>query len=111
MENSDVSTKTQKINYLSRWKLKLDSEDPKTRLVALHEIVEMLDNLEPSRAKCVYKMLINSDICHFIAESMSYERKESTNLGNKIICHLSEIDEFFKNDFFRVLRGMFFTTT
>lgn len=93
------------VNFLTRWKIQLDSTDSKMRLVALFEIVEMFESLTEEAADSVYSLLINSDICHFLSEIMSYREKSAMCLINKIICHLSETDEFFKIDFYRILKG------
>lgn len=96
---------TSKINYLTRWKIQLDSSVKKMQIVALLEIVEMLNHLKDEQKDAVYTLLINSDICHFLSENMSYRCKSSMALINKIVCHLSEVDEFFKNDFVRIFKG------
>lgn len=93
------------INYITRWKTQLESEHKKLHLIALVEIVEMLNNLRAENAKTVYTLIIDSDICHFIAETMSYREANALSLINKIVCHLSEIEDFFKNDFFRFIKG------
>lgn len=94
-----------KVNYLTRWKIQLDSSDKKMRLVALLEIVEMFKTITEEVSDSVYTLLINSDICYFLSENMSYREKSAMCLINKIICHLSESDDFFKNDFYRILKG------
>lgn len=94
-----------KVNYLTRWKIQLDSRDKKMYKVALLEIVAMLNNLNEEQKDGVYSLIIKSDICHFLSEKMSYGDRNATMLTNKIICHLSEVETFFKSDFVRILRG------
>lgn len=93
------------VNCISRWKNLLESDSNKLRLIALIEMVEMLNGLEPQNAKSVYGLLIDSDICHFIAEIQSYRNKSALALINKIVCHLSEVQTFFANDFFRFFKS------
>lgn len=93
------------LNFLTRWKIQLESQDRKMHTVALIEMVEMFNNLSEENFDEISILLINSDICHFLSETMSYRDKTSISLINKIICHLSETEAFFKTDFFRVVKG------
>lgn len=94
-----------KVNYLTRWKIQLDSSERKMYMVALLEIVAMINNLNEEQKDRVYSLIIKSDICHFLSEKMSYEDMNAMILTNKIVCHLSEVGKFFKNDFIRILKG------
>lgn len=94
-----------KVNYLTRWKIQLDSSDRKMYTIALLEIVEMLNHLNEEQKDGVNSLIVNSDICHFLSEKMSCEDKNAMVLTNKIVCHLSEVEGFFKNDFVRILKG------
>ena len=81
------------------------SKDRKLHAVGLLEIVEMFNNVKSETAMSAYVALINSDIVHFLQENINYREKTSTILIIKIVCHLSETTDFFKNDFFRMLKG------
>lgn len=96
-----------KINYIKRWKYQLesDSEHNRMRVIALMEMVTMLNDLDQKSAEPAYELLIDSDICHFIAEIMSYRDRSTLVLINKIVCHLSEVHRFYENDFFRFFKG------
>lgn len=93
------------INLLTRWKIQLNSGNSKIRIVALTEIVDMINSLSEDKLEDVYILFINSDICQFISQVISYWERTALSLINKIVCHLSEIEEFFKNDFYRILKG------
>lgn len=93
--------------YISKWKAQMQSKETKTHVIAMLEIVEMFSKLTNETASSINIVLINSDICYFLAECMSYNRKTTLSLINKIVCHLSEAAIFFKNDIFRILRGLF----
>ena len=94
-----------KVNFLTRWKIQLDSSDKQMHIVALLEIVEMLNQISEEDSDSLYLLLINSDLSHFLSLIMSYWDRHAMDLLNKIISHLSEADEFFKNDFHRILKG------
>lgn len=93
------------IRYLTRWKIQLESSDKTMQSVALTEIVELIINADEENIESIYKLLINSDICHFLSEVLIYSYKQSTILINKIVCHLSETHYFFKNEFQKLLRA------
>jgi uncharacterized protein (UPF0216 family) len=97
--------KTSKINFITRWKIQLDSRDSMIRTVALSEISDMLNSLSEEKKDEIYILLINSDICHFISETISYRDKTAMRFINKIVGHLSESDDFFKNDFFKIFKS------
>lgn len=96
-----------KLDFLTRWKLQLDSNNRKMHEVALVEIVEMINKMKGEDSEKFLLLLINSDICNFLSENMSYRDQRSMLLLNKIISRLSETDRFFKNDFYRILKGFF----
>ena len=93
------------INFLTRWKIQLNSTDSKLRVIALTEIVEMLNNLPEEMQFEISKLFINSDICHFLSEIVTYRNVMLMSLTNKLVCYLSENEEFFKRDFFKILKG------
>lgn len=93
------------MNFLTRWKIQLDSYDKRMNMVALLEMVEMFNKISEEDRDALYLFLINSDICHFLSRIMSYHERHTMLLLNKIISHFSETDEFFKNDFYRILKG------
>lgn len=94
-----------KVNFLVQWKNQLNSKDKKAHLVALMELVELFNSVDEEIIDSVLIQLINSDIFYFLSEIMTYHDKCAMCLINKIVCHLSEVEEFFKNDFFRILKG------
>lgn len=94
-----------KINFLTRWKIQLNSTDIKLRKVALTEIVEMFNKINEESQHDVYILLIHADICHFLSEVVTYRDRNLMSLANKVVCHLSETQEFFKRDFFKIFRG------
>lgn len=65
----------------------------------------MLNALDEEGLDSACILLINSDICHFLSEILSYHEKKAVKLISKIVCQLSETDEFFRTDFYRVLKG------
>lgn len=93
-----------KLEDLSQWKENIQSRNKSVQLDALAEIVHQINNLN-MKCKKDYVKLINSDINYFLSEILIYQHKASTSLVIKIICHLSEAQEFFKNDFFRFIRS------
>lgn len=97
----------EKLNYLTRWKIQLDSNDKNLQIVALVEILEFISmtrNLSDDYEN-VYVLIMNSDITHFLSNILSYQNKSATTIINKILCNFSETEEFFKNDFFIILKG------
>lgn len=96
-----------KVNYISRWKAQLEDTDKRQHLLALIEMVEMLNNSNKEKGSATAKLrnLINSDICHFISEIMSYRETNAMNMINKIVCYMSEISDFFSNGFLRIFKG------
>lgn len=65
----------------------------------------MLNQMKEEYKDSVYDVLINSDICVFLSEIMNLQDRTAMSLVNKIVCHLSESGNFFKNDFFRILKS------
>lgn len=93
------------INFLTRWKIQLNSTDSKLRVIALTEIVEMLNNLPEELKYEISKLFIDSDICHFLSEIVTYRNVTLMSLTNKLVCYLSENEEFYRRDFFKILKG------
>lgn len=93
-----------KLEALSQWKNDIQSRDKSVQLDTLEEIVHQINNLN-LKCKNNYIKLINSDLNYFLSEMLIYQHRASTSLVIKIICHLSETREFFKNDFFRCIRS------
>jgi hypothetical protein len=98
-------SQTSHINFLTRWKIQLTSSDRKLRLVALTEVVEFLNRVDEEKIYEISVILINNELSHFLSEAMSYSNKGLMSLINKIVCQLSETQEFFTRDFFKVFRG------
>jgi hypothetical protein len=94
-----------KIDFLTRWKIQLEARDHQMNLVALVEIVDFINNLYEENRDEIFILLINSDICHFLQNLMSYPRDKALKLINKIVCSFSETDEFFKSEFFKIMKG------
>lgn len=90
---------------LTRWKIILESQNRQHRNRALVEMCDMLNSLNGETTDRVSIFLINSEICHYLEKTMSIHDEFALGMINKIICHLSETDEFFKHDFFRIVRG------
>jgi hypothetical protein len=94
-----------KVNFLTRWKIQLDTNDPDIRNVALSEIIEMLNSVPEEQQEEIYLLLINSDISHFISEITTYRDRKAMGFINKIVSHLSETEDFFKNDFYKMFKA------
>jgi hypothetical protein len=69
------------------------------------EICEMLNNLDEEGLDRVGIILIHSDIFSFLAEILCYHDNTLLSLINKIVCVLSDTDEFFKHDIFRMIKA------
>lgn len=93
-----------KVNYTTRWKIQLDSNDKKLQVVALAEILDFISNLSEDH-ESYFVLIINSDIIHFFGKILSYQDEIATKVINKIVCNFSETEEFFKNDFSLILKG------
>ncbi|KAG5673770.1 hypothetical protein PVAND_003790 [Polypedilum vanderplanki] len=97
---------SQTLNIITKWKIQLESKDIRNNLFALLEIIKILNGEEVLNNRNYFcKKLIEAEICHFIPELLIYRRQNTIKLVNKIICHLSEYEEFFKYEFFKILRG------
>ena len=86
---------------LSQWKSDVQSKDKSVQIGTLKEMVEEVNEMNEIK----YVKFINSDLNYFLSEMLIYQHRVSTSLVIKIICHLSEVQEFFKNDFFRYIRS------
>lgn len=93
------------VNFISRWKIQLETSDIKKHVVVLLEVLEMFSKTKDEELKSFYLSLINSDICHFLSSIMSYSKRSAMYVLTKVISKLSEADEFFKNDFHRIIKG------
>ncbi|CAG9809154.1 unnamed protein product [Chironomus riparius] len=86
---------------LSQWKCDVQSKDKSVQIDRLKDIVTELHEWNEKD----YVKVINSDLSYFLSEMLIYQHRISSSLVIKIICHLSEVKEFFKNDFFRCIRS------
>jgi hypothetical protein len=94
-----------KVNFLTRWKIQLSSSNKKLEVVALIEIVEFLNQLEDELLENFCSLLLSSNIGQSLSDIISFQNVAKTCLISKIVCHLSEVEEFFKYDFYLILRG------
>lgn len=93
------------IEVLTRWKRKLSSESSEEVTEALVEIIETIEKVNSEGIfESAYEILLNRDLCHFLCELLSMDRLHKTVFINPIICYLSESSNFYKNDFFRVMK-------
>lgn len=96
---------SEQIDILTYWKEELSSDDSERITAALVEIIEIIKKVKKAGiCETAFEILINSDLCHFLCEILSIESLYKTPFINVIICHLSESSNFFKNDFFRVMK-------
>jgi hypothetical protein len=96
---------SQQIEGITKWKIQLESKERREHLNALIEIVTIINCEEDERNREKFcRALIEAEICHFLVELLIYNWQSTIRLINKIICHLSEQQLFFKHDFFKVLR-------
>jgi hypothetical protein len=110
--NSRVASFTMsEIKIIRQWKAWLGSNDRESHLQALIQIVDMFNSVEQmewdqSKLNKLYILLINSDIFTFINERiMSYNAQSNLSLIIKIICHVSEVEDFYQNGFIQSLKG------
>lgn len=92
------------VDYCGRWKTQFLSKDPQQRIIALVEIVNMLNSITPDNKSKICSLLINSDICNFIADIICSNQNEM-KLINKIVLCLSEDQLFFEHIFGKAIRG------
>jgi len=97
-----MDTNKMKDQILSQWKDHIQSKDKAVQIETLEEIARQLNELNDKKS---YIKFINSDLNYFLSELLIYQHRASTGLVIKILCHLSEVQEFFKNDFFRCIRS------
>jgi hypothetical protein len=91
-----------KEQILSQWKEDIQSKDKSVQIETLEDIARQLNELNDKKN---YIKFINSDLNYFLSELLIYQHRAPTCLVIKVLCHLSEVPEFFKNDFFRCLRS------
>lgn len=94
-----------KINFLTRWKIQLSSSNKKLEIVALVEIVDVLNQLDDEALENFVPLLLSSNISQSLSDIISFQDITKTCLISKIACHLSEAEEFFKQDFYLILKG------
>lgn len=93
------------VDYCGRWKTQFLSKDPQQRIIALVEIVKMLNSINSDNKSKICSLLINSDICNFIADIISCSNQNEMKLINKIVVCLSEDQMFFEHIFGKTIRG------
>lgn len=91
-------------DIIVQWKNQLQSKLKREQLTALQEIGNSLAGSQENKEVYILQ-LINCDLSYFLSEILIYKLRLSTNLVIKIVCHLSEVPGFFKNDFFRYTRS------
>ncbi len=99
-----MDAKKPRIDYPMRWKKLLMTNDRKSHKIALSEMLQMLNIVDPDiRSECL-KVFVHNDMTNFIIRGICADA-EMIRMANKIIFLLCEQDGFIKLYFNKVVQA------
>lgn len=93
------------IVILTYWKGELSSEENDKSVIALAEILQAINEaIFDEVFEKISEIYLNRDLCHFLCELLSNDELHNTLFINTIVCYLSENSNFYKTQFFRIMK-------